>query len=194
MKHRDAIDVTRAAKTQISQIQDVGSEATELFEQVRPLIAKNATNEIFLELIVPRRHWCMRRENTFPLQIFHVFVGDFCEWTAAHARFQQGNGEQGSVAFVYVVVGEILVAERSQHFDAADAQGHFLAKTVARVSAVEILRYRLVELAVLWERRVEEIDGHNRTTNAVDRVSPCAEDNLATFDDDCRASVQRLKH
>src|SRR6266508_349103 len=71
-----------------------------------------------------------------------LFVGEF-------------QGEQARMTLVHMEPPDVAVAQRTQHAHPADAEDHFLTKTVARIAAVEMVGQATILGGVLRQVRVE---------------------------------------
>src|SRR5881397_1349013 len=78
----------------------------------------------------------------------------------ALARLFMGElqGEQARMTLVHVKPPDVAVAESTQHAHPANAEDHFLTKTVARIAAVEMVGQATILGGVLRQVGVEEQD------------------------------------
>ena len=86
------------------------------------------------------------------------------------------------MALVHVVGLESLVAEGVKHPEAADAENAFLAQAVAPVATIELIRQTPLGFTVLFEIAVEKVDGNGGAEDAVEHLTPAAEDDGFAFD------------
>ena len=93
---------------------------------------------------------------------------------------QQGQGEEGRVAFVHVIAHE-LEAQGLEHGDAPHAQHHLLLDPVGLVAAVQIVGDVAVARVVHRQVGVQQQDGHATVDPGAQHIKPAAHPHLATF-------------
>src|SRR5213078_1155744 len=142
------------------------------------------------ELVMSGGYGGMRGEYAQRLDRLHDLARD--RLLAALARFfvRELQREQGRVALVHVKAPDVAVTERTQHAHAADAEDHFLTKTVTRIAAVEVVGQTTILGGVLRQVRVEEQDRDDVSGNATHVVAPRAQLHVATLDRDGHARLE----
>jgi hypothetical protein len=146
------------------------------------LVRKHSGEELHGKTVVASRYGRMRGENAHAADFFDVFTADAFAASRAGLFGKQLRGEQGGVAFVHVEAVQLVVSQRAQNANAADAEQNFLAQAVVGITTVQAAGERAVYVGIAGQIGVNEIDGNVETANAFGFVAPTAEFDLAAFD------------
>ena len=104
------------------------------------------------------------------------------------------QGKQGGVALIHVIACDMAVPQLGKDRHASHAEHHFLAETIVRITAVQIVCQCLIKRAVLWKSCVEQVDRNHMTFNSLNHEPPGSYFHLASLYGNRNLRFHRLQH
>ena len=176
-----AVDVMAEVQREISHVQLAG--AAKDFVHLREVAApQNAPDMIQRKPVVTRRDRSVRGEDALRLNCLHVIVVESISVKPASAFIEQFQSQQRRMTLVHVKAADVVITERPEHPNPADAENNFLTQPVVRIAAVKDVRERAIPLRIFRQVRIEEGDRDRMAADSIDCVLPCAQLNGPAFD------------
>ncbi len=196
-----AIDVVAVVEREVGHVEPaVEAELGDPLGVGVAVIGDQRGDQAQRELVVPGRHRGVRREYAQRAHRLGQLGRDAGQAAPAHLLVAQLDDQQRGMALVHVEAPQRVVAERTQHAHAGDAQHDLLAQAVGLVAAVEVVGDATVLVGVARHVGVEQQHRHHMAADADDLVPPGAHDHLAPGDahaharrglDQCRLGAPR---
>jgi hypothetical protein len=183
----------REAQTEKRHIQRCDRATVRNIKNGRPICPEHLCHQSARKLIVSRGNGCVGREDT--LLPYHVDVrfGRRSEVGSAEALLKQGEREKGGMAFIQMENSDIGVSQLAENLDSTDSKDRFLAKAIASVTAIEVVRQVAVPLAVFRAVRIQEINWNVVDSRSFDPIPPCPNSYWSPLEDDGSSRVHQLR-
>ena len=168
----DAVDVVAEIQRQVGHVQQM-AVAGQFSLDVPDLVpADDLVHQLHREFVMAGGHRRMRRKDALPPHAFDMLRLDLFAAGPVELLIEQLDDQEGGMALVHVKAVDLVVAERAQHTDAADAEHVLLAEPVPFVAAVEVVAQLPILLVVGGQVGIQEKHRHDKAGHADDIVLP----------------------
>lgn len=127
------------------------------------------------ELIVPGGDRGMGREDALFPDRFYVVRSDHLSSGFLRLLVQELQGEEACVPFIHMEAPDVVVAELTEHPDAADPENHLLTQPVVRVPSVKRMGQYSGPIGIFRKIGIQKIDRNNKPACALNLVFPGTE-------------------